>query len=84
MHDHELYAHDHQRDTPVLSGIGGQFMQMYFVVAAIHEQQGKEISAYYERIQKDPKSHAPQTPIELCLEANFTPFLLNYLNDLKG
>lgn len=76
---HELYSEDHQRSKPVLTGLGGSFMQMYFVVAAVMET-GGDLAAYYERIQKDPKDVAAKSPLEMTLEQHFVPFLLRYLN----
>lgn len=80
----ELYTTQHQRSKPVLSGVGGQFLQMYAVAASLEERSGSELSHYYERTQRDPKDRTVKNAGELLLEENFVPFLLNYLNSANS
>lgn len=68
----------------MLSGVGGQFLQIYAVAASLEERSGSEADQYFERTQKDPKDRSIKQAGELLVEENFVPFLLNYLNSANS
>lgn len=73
-------------NSKVLTTYGGQFQQYYYVLSAIVDIHGDDLSAYYKRKQMKPDDEAakkPHTARELLIEHLFLPFFVTYLRDSK-
>lgn len=77
-----------QRGQQFIGAIGGQIMQLYYVVNAIMKLFPAEesLKEYYKKMAEDPKQESvkePQNPRELVMEQFFVPFLLTAIKELK-
>jgi len=83
--NYELHDLNSVVDGKILTGYGGGFQQIYFVVTAVMELHEQEINAYYKRKQENPgEVNRATNAIELMLEQYFIPFLIGYLKDMKA
>jgi hypothetical protein len=69
-----------------LSAYGGAVQQFYYLLQAILDLHGDDLSSYFRKKQIKPDDESlkkPQTARELLLDHLFLPFIVTYFRDSK-